>query len=257
MPHEPQYEELHKEMLILLKDFNDLCIKNDIKYSLHGGTLLGAIREKGFIPWDDDMDVTMTRNEFEKFKLIIKQSEILSFSYEYGLSRIFKQLDNGIFVWLDIFIYDYISGNATIKRIKILALALLRAWLKTPEDMKVTKVHGVYKGWKYFAIYFIHLLGVPFTSAFKNKIADKIYISFPGNKQLIHRSNDQYVALGITLPVSSMENYIMTEFEDTQLMITSDYNLVLTTSYGSDYMIPKKIDNDIASHSEFRNIRKK
>ena len=74
MPSEVGMEELHKHLLILLKDFHQLCMDNDIKYSLHGGTLLGAIREKGFIPWDDDLDVTMTRPEYEKFKYFMQNN---------------------------------------------------------------------------------------------------------------------------------------------------------------------------------------
>ena len=58
MPSTELTKELHKEMLLLLKKFDELCTANDIKYSLHGGTLLGAVREKGFIPWDDDIDIT-------------------------------------------------------------------------------------------------------------------------------------------------------------------------------------------------------
>jgi lipopolysaccharide cholinephosphotransferase len=54
-------------MLRMLKIFDYLCIKHNIKYFLTGGSLLGAIRHQGFIPWDDDLDVAMLRDEYEKF----------------------------------------------------------------------------------------------------------------------------------------------------------------------------------------------
>ncbi len=54
-------------MLRMLKIFDYLCTKHEIRYFLVGGSLLGAIRHKGFIPWDDDIDVAMTRDNYEKF----------------------------------------------------------------------------------------------------------------------------------------------------------------------------------------------
>lgn len=60
-------QELKEVMLDVIQEFHDFCIDNDIKYSLCAGTLLGAIRHKGFIPWDDDIDVMMPRKEYNKF----------------------------------------------------------------------------------------------------------------------------------------------------------------------------------------------
>ena len=59
-------DELKKIQLDILIDFAKFCDENDITYYLAGGTLLGAVRHSGFIPWDDDIDVMMPRNDFEK-----------------------------------------------------------------------------------------------------------------------------------------------------------------------------------------------
>lgn len=59
--------KIQENLLLLLQNFDKICKDNDLKYSLHGGTLLGAIREKGFIPWDDDIDITMERKYFDRF----------------------------------------------------------------------------------------------------------------------------------------------------------------------------------------------
>ena len=75
--HEDLYilsnEELQKLQCLILEmtsDFATICDENDIKWSLSGGSILGAVRHRGFIPWDDDIDIVMFREDFEKLKKV-------------------------------------------------------------------------------------------------------------------------------------------------------------------------------------------
>ena len=80
--------ELQSKLLEMLSWFNDFCRKNDLSYYAVGGTLLGAVRHKGFIPWDDDIDIAMPRKDFERLEKLLGDKIIDKYTLEtYKSSR--------------------------------------------------------------------------------------------------------------------------------------------------------------------------
>ena len=124
-------EERHSVLLNLLVQFDSLCKDLDVRYMLAYGTLLGAVRHKGFIPWDDDVDVMMTREEYDKFisrytlvedaryKFISREIDPNYFSplakyYDDNtiLVQKYGQRENKNYgIYLDVFIIDALSDN--------------------------------------------------------------------------------------------------------------------------------------------------
>ena len=67
-----ELRQLQLVLLEMLVETDRICKKHNIRYCIIAGTLLGAVRHKGFIPWDDDLDVAMTRGEYERFREVCK-----------------------------------------------------------------------------------------------------------------------------------------------------------------------------------------
>lgn len=137
--------ELQMVELGILKEFIRICKKHNLRYYCIGGTLLGAVRHKGFIPWDDDIDVGMPRPDFIRFEQIVRQ-EIPGHlryynyrenpEYKYYFSKMtdsrLKVIDASACVpaereaWIDIFPLDGMPKNCLKRRFHCMRLLIAR-----------------------------------------------------------------------------------------------------------------------------------
>lgn len=247
--------KLQSNILTLLKEFDNVCRNNDIHYTLHGGSLLGAIREKGFIPWDDDADIGMFRGDYNKLLSLLNTTTSIQIDYKNSPHKVSIIIDNE-YIWLDIFIYDYISSSKFGSRLKIILEDIFMTFNKNDKNLATTKVKWSYP--KYLFIKFVSLIGKLLPKSYvKNTLAHIREKSLCGDKQYVHRSNDHHKGRLEIHPKSIIEDYIYVVFEDTKLMVSKEYERILIASYGEDYMIPKKPDEaSILGHDLTRNSGK-
>lgn len=251
MTNEYGLEEIHNKLLCSLVELDKLCRENHISYSLHGGTLLGAVRNHHFIPWDDDADIVMTRAEYEKFKKLFSNSPnekcILTENVLWFSRFVNTSYDEPVFI--DIFIYDFISEKKYVASIKILILQLLQGMIKPRDNLDFTGRNILYK----LLIITTYLAGRLFTNKQKLHWYRKVEVKhFVGKKQYIHRSNDSFHGIPYIFDVGFMSEYTDMELEDHMFMVNKRYEEFLKRNYGDDYLTPPPETERIPQHEIIR-----
>lgn len=233
-------KQLHDELLKMIKEIHQICVEHNIKYTMLAGTMLGAIRHKGFIPWDDDIDLGMTYENYKKFVEVMANlnhpwleidyplaSKYCYFTKVYDKTTTFIEEDHqndvrGVFVDVFPIVNAGDTYNEVKKRIAWCSFykALLSRKIYTITD--VTVKDKIMKILSYFASKrFLYNRIIRCYERADSKSRRYSTVLFSWNKD--------------TKPTTMYEDVELYKFEDTQLYGISDYDGYLSDKFG-DYM---------------------
>ena len=238
-------EQLHQSLLKALVKLDEICRNHDIKYSLCGGTLLGAERNQRFIPWDDDADLCMERDEYEKLDKVVTELQDSSYYMEKNVLWVprFVYKDGETTVFVDIFIWDYISEKSWQRQCKINLLRFVQGMMKSSVDYQR---YGTFQKLLLFVSY---NFGKMFSKEVKRNIYEKVSKDvFVGKKGYVHCSNDTFQGLKYIFDKDYVGNYIDIALENKVFMANERYKESLINYYGEDYLTPPPVSERKPAH---------
>ena len=262
-------EQIHKATLEIVEKLIEICDKINVNYYVAYGSLIGVVRHKGFIPWDDDFDVVMLRDDYEKFcdyciknenklkpfKLLSRKCEK---KYPYNIARLnnmnYKAVydnvqgyESGIFI--DIYPLDGAGSDVdkVLKKVEKKKSNLFRITLWSIDD-HYTK--STYNKWyrsiiKYFVRGYSKVRGA-------KHFLDKM----ENFKNLYDINNSRYIAVmtwdsGLTLYEKSwFDKYIYMDFENLKVKVPIGYDDFLRCHYGDYMKFPPKEEQ--VPHHEYK-----
>lgn len=249
--------------LQILKDIVAVCEKHDLHYYLAYGTLLGAVRHKGFIPWDDDVDLLMPRKDYIKFheaiqkemgekytiESVLTNKDYYSFAARVRLNGTtypeepleYVGTHTGIFI--DIMPLDELKTNKGL-------LLNLRGYTA----FWMTALRAIAHGTKFSQEKFRTMGRMlrPFSAPFRGELSRKIFNTLSISES---QAGGGYIANMASfgnwkrslVPKEAYGEGIKLQFEDAEFWAPVDYDTVLRQSYG-DYMCPPPVEQQVAAH---------
>ncbi len=247
--------------LALLEYFDKVCRENDIKYSLTGGTLLGAVRHKGLIPWDDDVDVFLSRPEFEKLRdafpdggRYVYVDRVKEPGYPYVFGRLIDtdtmivkspntiSFGKGLFV--DVCVVDGLPKSKILREIHMKRMRILFRFRRATIHENNSKSYAN-KG--PVVLFFKKVIKKCTTTEFWNRKIEKLMQKYPwdtseyvgnftsayGKREMLHRSG--------------FDSYSDMEFEGKNYMVFDGYEEYLTNIY-RDYMQLPPVKKRVGHH---------
>ena len=260
--------------LEMLDKIDRICNEHDIPYFADWGTLLGAVRHKGYIPWDDDIDICMRREDLERFTEVISDYqgiEILTGlnnpDHGFHANRVlnttlfnaerdfYKEYHGFPFpAGIDIFTLDYVPRDKGLEEemvevVKICTTAYhLREWLdeNSPTDKEYVQKFAEYKT-------AIDLLETACNMTFSEEYPTKYeFVVLAEEVSGFYSDEDADFLTTIACLGSGMDYYIPKDaysssvrlpFENITIPVPLDYDFILRKKYGDDYMTPRKAES--------------
>lgn len=254
-----ELRRLQLTQLEMLHELHRICDENNIKYILDAGTLLGAIRHGGFIPWDDDIDIRMLRSEYEKLCIVLEKKEenkMFFFqnyksdkNYYWQYSRLLKRgtryvrlgkehLKQKDGVYLDIFVCDGVPKSKTIRKIHNLIMKFCRKSMYAKvayitEKNRTKKL--IYSMLRYIPKSFVFFLYGTVAKIFNEDNCER----FGSYGWHAEKDNQGFLKKWFT-------ELDLVEFEDGEFLAPKDFQGFLAYSFGEDYMELPSADQRIA-----------
>lgn len=256
---------LQLKELDLLKFFQRVCEENNIRYFALGGTLLGAVRHKGFIPWDDDIDVGIPRPDYDRLCKILEEKsgtgkiKFRSYKNTQDYIRYFGRIEDEsmkivrhdnikveeAFAWIDLFPLDAMPNNALLRKLKVFYVLFLRAIYRFSCFDRLVNVNKRGRPLHERILVWVGL-HTPIQKFFDTKkCLERLERSLTATP---YEKSDYLVNAMGAYKFREMfhKKYYgegrMYPFEDTEICGPEDYDFVCTQLYG-DYMTPPKVDD--------------
>jgi lipopolysaccharide cholinephosphotransferase len=267
MYSEDQLRQIHDIEIILLNEVERICNKHNIRYFAIGGTALGAVRHHGFIPWDDDLDIGMLREDYNKFLRVCENELSPGFFLQthktepmspFYFSKL--RLDGTKFVekyvrklkihqgiFLDIFPYDNIPDNRWAEIIQRLKVDFLSQFVIA------RRVQGTSVELAPFKKVFAFIYRCVFRAASFLMNMDKVISLIDRESTKYNNMQTQYVSY-VRLPFLKMksewiDSFVYYQFENTQIPCPQGVNLYLRNHFGNYMQMPP--ESKRVGHSPF------